>query len=97
MDTKIVRLADSTLVGTRLYPTLKWVLNGSKNSAPIRFYMGIKQVLRKTLKGFMWDMKLFHVYGLKRVLSRSYPALRRFLYVHNRVMYGKRHCCARLF
>ena len=54
MNTKIVRLSGSTRVGTRLYPTLKRVLNGSKNCAPIGFDMGVEQVLRRTLKGFIW-------------------------------------------
>ena len=53
--------------------------------------MDVKQVLRRTLKGFMWDLKLFRVCGLKRVLSRSYQALRRVLYVYNRVLYGTKH------
>ena len=26
--------------------------------------MGVKQVLRRTLKGFMWYLKLFRVYGI---------------------------------
>ena len=51
MDTKIVRLSGSTRVGTRLYPTLNSVPNGSKNCSLIRFYIGVKQVLRRTLKG----------------------------------------------
>ena len=34
MDTKIVRLSSSTRVGTRLYPTLRRVLNGLKNCEP---------------------------------------------------------------
>ena len=90
MDTKIVRLSDSTQVGTRLYPTLRRVLNGSKNGAPIRFYMGVKL-------SFMKDLKLFRVYELKRVLSRSYPTVRKVLYVPDRVLYGTKHCYARPF
>ena len=93
-----MRLSGSTRVGTRLRLTLlRRVLNGSKNGAPIRFYMGFMQVLRRTLKGFMRDLKLFHVYGLKWVLSRSYPALRRVVYVNNRVLYGTKYCYARPF
>ena len=57
MDTKIVRLSGSTRVEIRLYPTLRKVLNGSKNCAPIRFYMGVKQVPRRTLKGFAGYVK----------------------------------------
>ena len=64
MDTKIVQLSGSTRVGTRLHPTLRRVLNGYKNCARMRFYMGVKQVLRRTLKGFMWYLKLFRVYGI---------------------------------
>ena len=36
--------------------------------------------------GFMRELKLFRVCGLKRVLSRSYPALRKVLYVHIKVL-----------
>ena len=54
MDIKIVRLSGSTRVGTRLYPTLKRVLSGSKTCAPISFYMVVKQSLRRTFKGFIW-------------------------------------------
>ena len=50
MDTKIVRLSGYTRVGTRLYPTLRRVLNGSKHCAQIRFCMGVKRVPRRTLK-----------------------------------------------
>ena len=90
MVTKIVRLSGSTWVGTRLYPTLRRVLNGSKNRAPIRFYIhrcqaGSKKDFKGFYLGFIRDQKLFRVYGLKRVLIRSYPALRRVLYVHNKV------------
>ena len=45
--------------------------------------------------GFMRDLKLFRIYGLKRVLGRSYPALRKVLYVHNRILYGTKHCYAK--
>ena len=58
--------------------------------------MDVKQVLKRALKGFylgfMRDLKLYRIYGLKQVLNRSYPALRRVLYVHNRVLYATKHC-----
>ena len=47
--------------------------------------------------GFMRDLKWFRAYGLKRVLNRSYPALRRVLYVDNRVLYGTNNCYDRPF
>ena len=47
MDKKIVRLTGSTRVEIRLYPILKSFLNVSKNCAPIRFYIGVKEVLRR--------------------------------------------------
>ena len=53
MDTKIVRLLGSTRVETKFYPTLRRVLNDFENFAPIRFYMGVKQVVGMTLKGFI--------------------------------------------
>ena len=58
---------------------------------------GSKKDFKALYPGFMRDLKFFRVYGLKRVLSRSYPALIRVLYVHNRVVYGTKHCCARPF
>ena len=71
----------------------KWVLP--------RVLSGPKKGSKKDLKGFylgfMHELKLFRVYGLKQVLNRSYPALRRVLYVHNRVLYGTKHCYARPF
>ena len=54
MNKKIVRLSGFTRVGTRLKSILRRVLNGLKYCAPIRFYMGVKQVLKRTLKGFIW-------------------------------------------
>ena len=57
---------------------------------------GSKKNFKAFYLGFMRDLKLFHVYDHKRVLSRSYPALRRVLYVRNRVLYGTKHCYARL-
>ena len=54
MDKQIVGLVGSTRVGTRLYPTLRRVLNGFENCAPIGFFVGVKQVLRRTLKVFIW-------------------------------------------
>ena len=64
-------------------------------------FIMVSSRFQKGFKGFylglMWDLKLFHVYGLKRVLSRSYPSLRRVLYIHNRVLYGTKHCYARPF
>ena len=56
---------------------------------------GFKKDFKGFYLGFMRDLKLLGVYGLKRVLSRSYPVLRRVLYVHNRVLYGTKHCYAR--
>ena len=53
MGTQIVQLPGYTRVETRLYPTLRRILNGPKNCAPIRFYMGVKQVIKRTLKGFI--------------------------------------------
>ena len=49
MDTKIMRLSGSTWAGNRSYPTLRRVLNASKNCALIRLYMCVKQVIRRTL------------------------------------------------
>ena len=67
METKIMRLSGSTRVGTRLYPILKRVLNGSKNCASIKFYMGVKQVLRRILKGFIWVL-----YATKHCYARPF-------------------------
>ena len=58
---------------------------------------GSKRDFKRFYLVSMRDLKLFRVYGLKRVLSRLYPALRRVLYVHNRVLYGIKHCYARPF
>ena len=68
--------------------------------------LGANQVLygcqagsKKDFKGFYLDfirnLKFFGIYGLKREFSRSYMALKRVLYVHNRVPYEKKHCYAR--
>ena len=60
---------------------------------------GCQAESKKDFKGFYLDfmryLTLFRVYGLKRVLNRSYPALRRVLYVHNRVLYRTKHCDTR--
>ena len=45
----------------------------------------------------MRDLELFRVYGLKRVLSISYPALRRILCVYNRVLYETKNFRLGLF
>ena len=75
----------------------EWFKKLSANQVLYRCQAGSKKDFKGFYLGLMRDLKLFRVYGLKRVLRRSYPALRRVLYVHNRVLYRTKHCYARPF
>ena len=75
----------------------KWFKKLCANQVLYGCQAGSKKDFKGFYLGFMRDLKLLRVYGLKRVLNRSYPALRRVLYVHNRVLYGTKHYYARPF
>ena len=75
----------------------KWFKKLCTNQVLYGCQTGSKKDFKGFYLGFMRYLKFFLVYGFKRVLSRSYPALRRILYVHNRILYGTKHCYARLF
>ena len=79
MDLKIMRLSGSTCVGTRLCPTIRRVQMIKKlcaNQVLYRCQAGSKKNFKGFYLGFMRDLKWFRAYGPKRVLYRSYPALR---------------------
>ena len=101
MNTKIVRLSGSTWAKNQVVPDpkkgSKWLKKLCANRVLYGCQAGSKKDFKGFYLGFMRDLKLFRVYGLKRVLNRSYPALRRVLYVHNRVLYGTAHCYTRPF
>ena len=75
----------------------KWFKNLCAKQILYGCQTGSKKDFKGFYLGFMRDLKFFRVYGLKRVLSRSYPALRMVLYPHNRILYGTKHCYGRPF
>ena len=68
MDTKIVRLSGSTQVETRLS---KWFKTLCANQVLYECQAVSKKDIKGFYLGFMRDLKLLRVYGVKRVLSRS--------------------------
>ena len=86
MDTKNARLLGSTRGWNQVAPDpkkgSKWFKKLCANQVLYGGKAGFKKDFTGFYLGFMWDLKLFRIYGLKRVLSRSCPDLRSGLYVY---------------
>ena len=59
----------------------KWFYKLCANQVLYGCHAGSKEDFKGFYLGLIRDLKLFRVYGLQRVLGRSYPVLRRVLYV----------------
>ena len=65
----------------------RWIKKLCANQVLYRCQAGSKKVSTGFYLGFMRVLNLYYIYGLKRVLSRLYPAMIRIMYLHNRVLY----------